>query len=180
MDAPDGPGVSGGPRHPALATTEDLVRLAALVGRRLTDMGATVSTAESCTGGLVGHLLTEISGSSAWYVGGAVAYSDALKRQLVAVPGGLIETYGAVSAEVARAMAEGARSSFDTSLAISVTGIAGPTGGTSTKPVGLVFVAVADAAGCAVERHLWDGDRSANKRESAHAVLRLLLDRLAT
>jgi PncC family amidohydrolase len=167
------------PREPAIATTEDLVRLAALVGRRLTDMGATVSTAESCTGGLVGHLLTEISGSSAWYVGGAVVYSDALKRQLVAVPAALIDSHGAVSPEVAGAMAEGARHSFGTTLALSVTGIAGPTGGTASKPVGLVYVAVSDGAGAVVERHVWGGDRSANKRESAHAALRLLLDRLS-
>ena len=179
MDEADGPAVDDGTREPAPATTEELVRLAALVGRRLTDVGATLSTAESCTGGLVGHVLTEISGSSAWYVGGAVVYSDELKRHLVEVPEALIETHGAVSAEVAQAMAEGARHSFGTTLAISVTGIAGPTGGTATKPVGLAYVAVADGAGCTVQRHVWSGDRSANKRESAHAALRLLLDRLS-
>ena len=166
-------------REPALATTEDLVRLAALVGRRLTDVRATLSTVESCTGGLIGHVLTEIDGSSAWYMGGAVVYSDALKRRLVDVPGELIETHGAVSPEVAQAMAEGARRSFGTSLAMSVTGIAGPSGGTAAKPVGLTYVAVADGDVCVVERHLWGGDRSANKRESAHAALRLLLDRLS-
>ncbi len=165
-------------RSAASATTEDLVRLAGLVGRRLVDVQGTVSTAESCTGGLIGHVLTEISGSSAWYLGGAVVYSDELKRLLVAVPGALIRKHGAVSAEVAQAMAEGARRRFGTTLAVSVTGIAGPTGGSDTKPVGLTYVAVADDAGCRVERHLWDGDRSANKRESAHAALRLLLDRL--
>jgi len=156
---------------------DDLVRLAGSVGRRLGDLGSTVSTAESCTGGLIGHLLTEISGSSAWYIGGAVVYSDRLKRQLVEVPAALIETHGAVSQEVAQAMAEGARRVFDSGFGVSVTGIAGPTGGTPTKPVGLVFVAVADAAGTAVERYLWAGDRSVNKRASAHAALRLLLDR---
>ncbi len=159
-------------------TLDELVRLAGLVGRRLTDLGTTVSTAESCTGGLVGHLLTEISGSSAWYVGGAVVYSDALKRGLVDVPGPLIEARGAVSPEVAEAMAVGARVRFASDHSMAVTGIAGPTGGTATKPVGLVYVAVADAGGAVVERHHWGGDRSANKRESAHAALRLLLDRL--
>ena len=176
------PGVHDEARYVAVAPSAmavDLVRLAALVGRRLMDLGATVSTAESCTGGLVGHALTEVAGSSAWYLGGAVTYSDELKRRLVAVPAALIESHGAVSDEVARAMAEGARHAFGSTFAMSVTGIAGPTGGTDTKPVGLTYVAVADDAGCQVERHVWSGDRSANKRASAHAVLRLLLDRLA-
>ena len=174
-----GPGETDEAREPALATTEELVRLAVLVGRRLTDVRATVSTAESCTGGLIGHVLTEISGSSAWYLGGAVVYSDELKRHLLAVPEALIGTHGAVSPEVARAMAEGARDQFGTSLAVAVTGIAGPAGGTATKPVGLAYIAVADGAGCEVRRHVWSGDRSANKRETAHAALRLLLSRLS-
>jgi PncC family amidohydrolase len=178
-DAVSGSGVDETTGEAATATTEDLVRLAALVGRRLTDVGATVSTAESCTGGLIGHVLTEISGSSAWYLGGVVVYSDELKRQLVDVPAALIVTHGAVSPEVAQAMADGAQRSFGTTFAISVTGIAGPTGGTATKPVGLVYVAVAGGGGCTIARHLWSGDRSANKRESAHAALRLLLDRLS-
>ncbi len=157
-------------------STDQLVRIAVQVGRRLGDLGATVSTAESCTGGLIGHVLTEISGSSTWYMGGAIVYSDALKQQLAGVPATLILTHGAVSEEVAGALAEGARSRFSTRFGVAVTGIAGPTGGTATKPVGLVYVAVADAAGTVVERHLWTGDRSANKRDSAHAALRLLLD----
>lgn len=177
-DASAGGLEAGDPTEDASVTTDELVRLASVVGRRLTDLGATVSTAESCTGGLIGHLLTEISGSSAWYVGGAVVYSDALKRGLVDVPADLIDTHGAVSAQVAEAMAEGARRRFATDHAMAVTGIAGPNGGTPTKPVGLVFVAVADAAGTVVDQHRWGGDRSANKRESAHAALRLLLDRL--
>ena len=162
----------------ASATMDELVRLASMVGRRLTDLRATVSTAESCTGGLLGHLLTEISGSSAWYVGGAIVYSDALKQALVGVPADLIQTHGAVSAEVAASLAEGARDRFGTDYAMSVTGIAGPSGGTATKPVGLVFVAVSGQGGTVVERYLWAGDRSANKRDSAHSALRLLLDRL--
>ncbi len=176
---PDDVGVDDAALEPALATTDELVRLAAVVGRRLGDLGATVSTAESCTGGLVAHLLTEISGSSAWFVGGAVVYSDVLKQQLVGVPADLIERRGAVSAPVAEAMAAGARARFGTDLALAVTGIAGPTGGTATKPVGLVFLAVSDTRGTVVERHLWRGDRSANKRQSAHALLWLLLQRLA-
>jgi PncC family amidohydrolase len=165
--------------EPALATIDELVRLAAIVGRRLDDLGATISTAESCTGGLVAHLLTEISGSSAWFMGGAVVYSDALKVALAGVPPELIERQGAVSDPVAAALATGARVRFGTDLALAVTGIAGPTGGTAAKPVGLVYLAVSDAGGTVVERHVWGGDRSANKRQSAHAVLWLLLRRLA-
>ena len=172
--------VTEGLSEPATATMEELVRLAGSVGRRLGDLGATLSTAESCTGGLVGHVLTEISGSSAWYLGGAVVYSDALKLELVDVPTELLAAHGAVSREVASAMAAGARARFQTDAAVAVTGIAGPTGGTDGKPVGLVYIAAADAAGIAVERHVWDGDRAANKRQSTHAVLRLLLTRLAT
>ena len=122
--------MDGDTPEPAHATTEELVRLAAVVGRRLSDLGATVSTAESCTGGLVAHILTEISGSSAWFMGGAVVYSDSLKVALVGVSADLIERHGAVSDRVAEAMATGARSRFGTDLALAVTGIAGPTGGT--------------------------------------------------
>ena len=164
----------------ASATMDELVRLAALIARRLGDVGATVATAESCTGGLIGHVLTEISGSSDWYLGGAVVYSNALKERLADVPAGLIVSQGAVSEAVAGALAIGIRQRVGSDLAVAVTGIAGPTGGTPGKPVGLTFVAVADASGTAVEQHVWDGDRSANKRASAHAALRLLLERLTT
>jgi PncC family amidohydrolase len=176
VSGPSGPATTE--REPAAAGPDDLLALSALVGEALLAHGATVSTAESCTGGLVGHVLTEIPGSSAWYVGGAVVYSDALKHRLAGVPLELLASHGAVSAEVAEALASGIRERLGTDLGLSVTGIAGPSGATPTKPVGLVFVAVADAGGVAVERHLWDGDRSANKRASADAVLRLLRRRL--
>lgn len=176
-DGTGGPGVADDASAAASATMDGLVRLAAAIARRLGDIDATVATAESCTGGLVGHVLTEISGSSTWYVGGAVVYSNALKERLANVPAVLLETHGAVSEAVAAAMAEGVRSGLGSDLSVAVTGIAGPTGGTPGKPVGLTFVAVADATGTVVERHVWSGDRSANKRASAHAALRLLLER---
>lgn len=157
---------------------DDLVALAERVQQVLLDRGLTLSTAESCTGGLVGHVLTEISGSSAYYQGGAVTYSDELKRRVLDVPADSLARHGAVSAQVAVAMAEGARSAFGTDLGISVTGIAGPTGGSAAKPVGLTYVAVADASGHDVQRYHWTGDRSENKRDSARAVLELLLERL--
>ena len=158
---------------------DSLVGLAAEVGRRCLQGGLTVVTAESCTGGLIGHALTEIAGSSAYYLGGAVSYSDLLKQDLLGVPAALIAAHGAVSREVAETMATGARSAFGADVAVSVTGIAGPGGGSDLKPVGLTWVAVADRSGVVAERHTWGGDRSANKHASAQAALRLLVARLA-
>lgn len=159
-------------------TDETLVELA----RRLFDVcverGLTVATAESCTGGLVAHSITEIAGSSTYYLGGFVTYADDVKRDQLGVGADLLAAHGAVSAQVARAMAEGARTRIGTDLAVAITGIAGPGGGSDEKPVGLTYVAVADGTGVDVRRHLWPGDRSANKRDSAVAALELLLDRL--
>ena len=140
--------------------------------------GVTVSVAESCTGGLVADAITDIAGSSGYFAGGVVSYSNAAKEQLLGVPEAVLEAHGAVSAQVARAMAEGARSRFAADVAASVTGIAGPDGGSDAKPVGLTYVAVADADGVDVRRHLWSGDRLANKVSSAAAVLELLLERI--
>jgi PncC family amidohydrolase len=156
-------------------------RLVALAERLFTvcvERGLTVATAESCTGGLVAHAITEIAGSSAYFLGGFVTYADDVKRDQLGVPAELLASHGAVSAQVARAMAEGARIRLATTIAVSVTGIAGPAGGSDEKPVGLTYVAVADAAGADVRRHLWSGDRTANKRDSAAAALELLLERL--
>jgi nicotinamide-nucleotide amidase len=140
--------------------------------------GMTVAVAESCTGGLVADAITDIAGSSGYFAGGVVSYSNAAKEQLLGVPGAILAAHGAVSAQVARAMAEGVRDRLGTSMGASVTGIAGPDGGTAAKPVGLTYVAVADAQGVDVRRHLWSGDRAANKVSSAAAVLELLLERV--
>ena len=125
------------------------------------------------------HLITEIAGSSDYFTGGLVTYSNDLKTGLVDVPGDVLEAHGAVSAQVARAMAVGARQRLAVDLAVAVTGIAGPDGGTPAKPVGLTYVAVADADGDDVRRHVWDSDRTGNKRLSAGAALDLLLARLS-
>jgi PncC family amidohydrolase len=138
----------------------------------------TLATVESCTGGLVGHLITEVPGSSAYYLGGFVTYSDSQKRDAVGVAEQLLAAHGAVSAQVAMAMAVGGRTRTGADLAVSVTGIAGPDGGTPQKPVGLTYVAVADTSGTEVRRFIWDGDRSDNKRRSAAAALELLVERL--
>jgi PncC family amidohydrolase len=136
-----------------------------------------VAVAESCTGGRVGDALTDVPGSSAYVAGGVIAYEDAAKEAVLGVPRAVLEAHGAVSAQVALAMAEGARLRFATDLAVAVTGIAGPAGATQAKPVGLTYVAVVDAAGSTVRRFTWSGDREANKAASAEAALHLLVER---
>jgi nicotinamide-nucleotide amidase len=143
------------------------------------DAGLTVATAESCTGGLVASAITDVSGSSDYFRGGVVAYANEAKAVVLGVPTALLEAHGAVSAQVARAMAVGARQLFSSALAVSVTGIAGPLGGSSAKPVGLTYVGVADDAGVEVRRFVWPGDRLFNKEASARAALLLLLERVA-
>jgi nicotinamide-nucleotide amidase len=156
----------------------DLVALAAQLGERCLALERRIATVESCTGGLVAHLITEVPGSSGWFVGGFVTYSDALKSDTVGVAHDVLAAHGAVSAQVAMAMATGGRERTGTDLAVAVTGIAGPDGGTPSKPVGLTYIAVADRVGVAVKRYVWSGDRSTNKRRSAAAALALLLERV--
>ena len=155
---------------------DPLVQLASELQTACLDRRLTLSTAESCTGGLVAHLITEVAGSSRYFRGGVVSYSNEAKLELLEVPREVLEAHGAVSAQVARAMAEGAAQRFGSDLAIAVTGIAGPDGGTPAKPVGLTYVAVRAPAGTEVRRYQWAGDRSANKRESAEAALKLVLE----
>lgn len=157
----------------------EAVELAARLEARCRARGLTLASAESCTGGLIGHLVTEVPGSSATYLGGVVAYADMVKMALLDVPADTLARHGAVSAQTAVAMAEGVRHRFGADLAVSVTGIAGPDGGSADKPVGLTYVAVADARGHDVRRFAWNGDRAANKLAAASAALELLLDRLA-
>lgn len=148
------------------------------IAQQLLARGAQLCTAESCTGGLIGHLLTNLSGSSNWYLGGAVTYSNELKMGLLGVRADTLHSAGAVSAEVAEQMALGARQAFDCAYAISVTGIAGPTGGSAEKPVGLTFIGVAGPEAVLVRRFVWQGSREGNKLSSAHAALALLLELL--
>jgi PncC family amidohydrolase len=154
-----------------------LLRLAERLQRACLARGLTVATAESCTGGLIAATLTELAGSSGYVLGGVVSYADGAKSGLLGVPGPLLQAHGAVSAEVARAMALGARSRFGATLAVSVTGIAGPGGATDGKPVGLTFIALADDAGAEVRQRLWAGDRAANRRASVVAALEWLVER---
>lgn len=145
------------------------------LGRQLVKRGWQMASAESCTGGLVGHTITQVPRSSDHYLGGIVSYSNAVKEDLLDVPSDLIEGVGAVSAEVAEAMTTGTLARFPVAhLALAVTGIAGPDGGSEEKPVGLTYVAAAVRDGTAVvERHTWPHDRDGNKRASVLAALDL-------
>lgn len=142
--------------------------------------GLTLATAESCTGGLVAGELTSIAGSSDVVAGGAVTYSNELKQRLLGVPAELLERHGAVSAEVAEAMAHGARERLGADVAVSVTGVAGPGGGTPEKPVGLVFLHVAGPGGGSGHRMQWPGDRGVVRRRATVAALHQLRDHLLT
>jgi PncC family amidohydrolase len=159
-------------------TDAELIDLAARVGAVCRPRATTVGTAESCTGGLVAHLLTEIPGSSAYFLGALVTYADDVKRGLAGVDEAVLRAHGAVSAQVAIAMAHGARRQLGVEVAVAITGIAGPDGGTPAKPVGLTYIAVADGKGDDVRRHLWTLDRAGNKRASAAAALSMLVSRI--
>jgi CDP-diacylglycerol--glycerol-3-phosphate 3-phosphatidyltransferase len=146
------------------------------LGQLLRKGGLTVSVAESCTGGLVGKLITDQPGSSAYFLGGVIAYSDEVKRGQLGVSPALLQRVGAVSNEVAKAMAEGARSRFGTDLAVGVTGIAGPDSDGSDKPVGLTYIAVASAGGTRAREFRFKGDRASNRRLAAVQALQMLAE----
>lgn len=144
------------------------------LGEVLRRHGWRLATAESSTGGLIGHAITMVPGASDYYVGGAISYTNRAKEVELRVPAALIERHGAVSEEVAEAMADGARHRFGVELAIAVTGIAGPEGGSADKPVGLHFVGAAfRGRPTAVERHVFLHDREGNKAAAALAALDL-------
>jgi CDP-diacylglycerol--glycerol-3-phosphate 3-phosphatidyltransferase len=148
--------------------------LAHELGDRMTKSGLTLSVAESCTGGLLGSLITDQPGSSAYFVGGVIAYSDEVKRAQLGVSADLLASHGAVSREVAIAMADGVRAKFATTIAASITGIAGPDA-EGSKPVGLTYIAVATPRGTTCSEYRFKGDRWANRRQAADEALRLLI-----
>lgn len=158
---------------------EDGDRLEDGVGRLLTEQGLTLGLAESCTGGLIGHRLTEVSGSSGYFIVGVVAYSNTAKTALLGVAEETIRRYGAVSPETATAMAAGVRERYGVDLALATTGIAGPGGGTLEKPVGLVYTALATPAGTQVVRNHFQWNRTENKLAAAQAGLTMLWRYLA-
>jgi nicotinamide-nucleotide amidase len=148
------------------------------LGALLRDLDLTITVAESCTGGLLAHRITNVPGSSAYFLGGFVAYSDKAKELLLGVRHETLVAHGAVSKETAREMARGAQQEMGADLAISITGIAGPTGGTPDKPVGTVYMVLATPNDERSQHHVWQGDRLQNKAQSVEAALRLVLSYL--
>jgi len=148
------------------------------IGERLRANGQSLATAESCSGGLIAHRLTNVAGSSSYFLGGVVSYSNAAKASLLGVQASSLNAHGAVSEAVAREMAEGARGQFGADWAVACTGIAGPSGGTAEKPVGLVYIGLAGPAGTRVERCQFNGDRMSIKQQTADRALALVLEAL--
>ncbi len=148
------------------------------IGKLLRGKKLTLAVAESCTGGLLASLITDVPGSSDYFLGGVVAYSNAVKERVLGVPREILDTVGAVSPECARAMAEGVRKLLGADLALSTTGIAGPTGATPAKPVGLVYIALSHPGGTEVREHRFVGERRGNKFSFATAALRILWEYL--
>jgi nicotinamide-nucleotide amidase len=148
------------------------------VGVLLRERGLMLATAESCTGGLLADRLTNVSGSSDYYLGGVVAYSNRLKETLLGVQPETLQAHGAVSEETAQEMARGARQRLDADVAVSITGIAGPTGGSAGKPVGLMYVAVSGAGKERCGRFVFAHDRLGNKQAAVEAAIRLVIESL--
>ena len=148
------------------------------IGAILTDRHLTLAAAESCTGGLIGHRLTNVTGSSTYFLGGIVAYSYDAKEHLLGVHHNTLYDHGAVSKETAIEMARGARRVFGSDIAVSVTGIAGPGGGMPNKPIGLTWIALSAREGETAHQFVWQKDREGNKSDSAEAALKMILDYL--
>ncbi|MBN1760074.1 MAG: CinA family protein [Chitinispirillaceae bacterium] len=153
--------------------------LARQLGRQLRKMHRTCAVAESCTGGLIGGAITSVAGSSEWFRGGVIAYSNEVKLRLLGVPEQTLLDHGAVSSETVTAMAEGAARLCEADCAIAVSGVAGPGGGTGEKPVGLVFIGVRANGGTSHHRFLFTGDRSAIRQATVTTGLSLLLEQLS-
>ena len=148
------------------------------LGERLRARAQSLATAESCSGGLIAHRLTNVAGSSAYFLGGVVSYSNAAKESLLGVQPRTLAAHGAVSEGVAREMAEGARAKFGADWAVACTGIAGPGGGTPEKPVGLVYIGVAGLSGTRTEGCQFRGGRMSIKQQTADRALALVMEAL--
>lgn len=154
----------------------DETPLEVLVGISLREKTKTIALAESCTGGLVGHLITQVPGSSDYLKGGVIAYSYEAKEEILGVKRETLNQYGAVSEQTAIEMAKGARKLFAADYALAVTGIAGPSSDRTDKPVGLTWLAINSGESTRTETHQWQGSRTENKQHSAEAALELLLE----
>jgi nicotinamide-nucleotide amidase len=153
---------------------EDEQTLAEVVGEKLAQKNKTVAVAESCTGGILAKLITDVAGASRYFTFGWVTYSNTAKISELGVPADLIEKYGAVSEEVARSMAKCARKKAGADYAIGITGIAGPTGGSRTKPVGLVYICVDSDGKSEVKRNVFAGSRGSVRLRAARTALKML------
>jgi len=151
------------------------IKLVNKVSDELKKHQVTIATAESCTGGFLAHMLTNVSGSSEYFDRGVISYSNTAKMELLGIPAQLLKNYGAVSKEVAAAMAKAIRERAQVDIGIATTGIAGPTGSTKDKPVGLVFIGVSTKDTVVVKEFLFSGDRLTNKDSTCTAALELLL-----
>ena len=154
---------------------EHLLHAAATLGEALKAHGLTCATAESCTGGMVGAALTAIPGSSAWFAGGVIAYANSAKQDLLGVSGEALATYGAVSHEVVRQMALGACAALNTDLAVALSGVAGPDGGSPEKPVGTVFIGLAFQGTAQSFLYRFDGDRAEVRAAAALEAVRCMI-----
>jgi PncC family amidohydrolase len=148
------------------------------IGQALIKSNLTLAVAESCTGGLIGHRITNVPGSSTYFLGGIISYSYDAKERLLGVSHSTLYDFGAVSEQTAREMARGARRAIGADIGLSVTGIAGPGGAMPGKPVGLTWVALSARDADQARRFIWGGDREENKAQSAEAALALLRDYL--
>lgn len=148
------------------------------VGNLLKQKKLTLATAESCTGGLIAHLITNIAGSSEYFLGGIVSYSNEAKANLLGVSWHTLNEKGAVSKETVIEMAMGARKKFNADIAVSVSGVAGPGGGTKEKPVGTVWVGLATISQVEARHFIWNGNREENKKLSAEVALQFILNYL--
>ena len=146
------------------------------IGRELREAGFMIACAESCTGGLLTSMLTDIPGSSAYLMGSVVSYSNDVKSRVLGVSEETLSRYGAVSEETARAMAEGVRRLMQTDIGVGITGIAGPDGGSEEKPVGLVYIAIADQTHTIVEKNNFSGTRLENKNAAVEKALQMIYD----
>jgi PncC family amidohydrolase len=152
--------------------------LEVMVGDLLLQHGLWLATAESCTGGLISHLVTNVAGSSAYYLGGVTAYTNEVKMRLLGVSQDTLEQHGAVSEETVLEMSRGIRKVMGADIGISVSGIAGPSGGTPDKPVGTVWIGLSSARAEYASHFLWSGDRLAIKELSAQAALKIVVEHL--
>ncbi|QHM72205.1 nicotinamide-nucleotide amidase [Mixta intestinalis] len=154
-----------------------LKQLSILTGQQLRQHGATVTTAESCTGGWIAKVLTDVAGSSAWFERAFITYSNEAKQQMVGVSQASLQQWGAVSEQVVKEMATGALKEANADFAIAVSGIAGPDGGSAEKPVGTVWFGFATATGQVVTKcHIFQGDRDAVRRQTVALALQILHD----